>query len=126
MYYVIGFSFDLASALGGAGVMVAAILAVTATSNLALSFPSSQGGIGPFELFAAATLVVLGVQGETAAAYAVALHVALLVPVTLLGLLYLWMGKDSLVRLVRMGEVDASRRGGQDPAEVPARPEEAP
>jgi len=126
MYYVIGFSFDLAPALGGVGAMAAAMLAVTATSNLAVSLPSSQGGIGPFELFAAATLVVLGVQGETAAAYAVALHVALLVPVTLLGLLYLWSGRESLVRLTRLGETDAIRREGPGLAEVPARPKEAP
>lgn len=118
MYYVIGFSFDLPSPLGGVGAMAAAMLAVTATANLAVSLPSSQGGIGPFELFAAATLVVLGVQGEIAAAYAVALHVALLVPVTLLGLLFLWMERDSLVGLLRMGRL------GQ--VEVPAKPEEAP
>ena len=126
MYYLIGFSFDLPSPLGGVGIMVAAMLAVTATSNLATSFPASQGGIGPFELVAAATLVLLGVQGETAAAYAVALHVALLVPVTLLGLLYLWVGKDSLVQLVRMGErgVTVSSEGG--PTEAAPMPEEAP
>jgi len=29
--------------------------------------------------------------------------VALLVPVTLLGLIYLWLGKESLVQLVRLG-----------------------
>lgn len=126
MYYVIGFSFDLSSPLGGAGAMAAAMLAVTAVANLAISLPSSQGGIGPFELFAAATLVVLGVTGETATAYAVVLHIALLVPVTLLGLLYLWMGRESLVRLVRLGVVDTSGRGGHGPAEVPAKPEEAP
>ncbi|MFC1935863.1 lysylphosphatidylglycerol synthase transmembrane domain-containing protein [Chloroflexota bacterium] len=116
MYYVIGFSFDLATPLGGVGAMAAAIVAVTATSNLALSLPSSQGGIGPFELLAAGTLVVLGVRGETAVAYAVVLHVALLVPVTLLGLVYLWTGKESLIRLVRLGEAE----------EVPVRPEESP
>ena len=121
MYYLIGFSFDLASPLGGLGPMAAAIVAVTATSNLALSLPSSQGGIGPFELFAATTLVVLGVQGETATAYAIALHVALLVPVTLLGLLYLWLGGESLVRLVRLGEATASKQEGR---ETPAKSEE--
>ena len=125
MYYVIGFSFDLPSALGGAGAMVAAMLAVTVTSNLATALPSSQGGIGPFEFFAAATLVALGAQGEVATAYALALHVALLVPVTLLGLLYLWVGRDSLVRLVRAGESDASTSGGRNPATGPPRPGEA-
>ena len=123
MYYVIGFSFDLSPALGGAGAMVAAMLAVTVTSNLATALPSSQGGIGPFEFFAAATLVVLGAQDEVAVAYALALHVALLVPVTLLGLLYLWVGRESLVRLVRAEEIGESTSEGRDPAAGPPRPE---
>ena len=103
MYLVIGYGFGLTSPLGGIGVMAVAMLAVAATSNLALTLPASQGGIGPFEFFAAATLVVLGVQQEVAAAYAVVLHVALLVPVTLLGVVYLWAGKESLMRMVRIG-----------------------
>ncbi len=126
MYFAIGFSFDLSSPLGGVGAMLAAMVAVTAISNLAISIPSSQGGIGPFELFAAATLVVLGVKGETAAAYAVVLHIALLVPVTLLGLLYLWTGRESLVRLVRLGMADFSVAGGHGTSEVSAGTEEAP
>ncbi|MBI4200964.1 MAG: flippase-like domain-containing protein, partial [Chloroflexi bacterium] len=107
MYYVIGLSFDLPSALGGAGQAAAVILAVTATANLATAIPSSSGGIGPFEFFAATTLVVLGAKAETAAAYAVALHVALLLPVTIVGLLYLWAGKESLAQLARMGKGEA-------------------
>ena len=126
MYYIIGFSFDLSSSLGGVGTMATAMLAVTATSNLATSFPSSQGGIGPFEFFAASTLVVLGVQGESATAYAFTLHAVLLVPVTLMGILYLWMGRDSLMQLVRLGQGDAVSAGGAGPAELPARSEEAP
>ncbi len=119
MYYLVGLSFGLASPLGGSLSMLWAMLAVTATANLGAALPSSQGGIGPFELFAVATLVVLGVQREAAVAYAVALHVALLVPVTLLGLLYLWTGKESLVQLVRLGTGKAS-------AGLPTRAEEAP
>ncbi len=122
MYYVIGFSFGLDEALGGAWMMVPAMIAVTATSNLATAIPASQGSIGPFELFATGTLVVLGVSGETAAAYALTLHVALLVPVTLAGLVYLWVGKDSLGQLVRMsgkpGDASSGRRQNEHPPEV--------
>ena len=99
--------------------MAAAMLAVVSTSNLGTALPSSQGGIGPFELFAVATLVVLGVQREAAIAYTIVLHVALLVPVTILGLLYLWVGKESLVQLVRLGP-------GNVLAEQPGRAEDAP
>lgn len=119
MYYFVGLSFGLAPSLGGLASMAVAMLAVVSTSNLGTAFPSSQGSIGPFELFAVATLVVLGVGREPAVAYAVVLHVALLVPVTLLGLVYLWMGKESLVQLVRLGT-------GGGPGELPARAGEAP
>ncbi|MBI4338382.1 MAG: flippase-like domain-containing protein [Chloroflexi bacterium] len=123
MYFAVGLAFGLTDYLGGAGSMLAAMLAVTATSNLATSLPSSQGGIGPFELFAAGTLVVLGAPREAATAYAVALHVALLVPVTLLGLAYLWSGKGSLVQMVRLG---ATRRRGATSEDVPLAGGEAP
>ena len=103
MYYVIGHSFDLDQALGGAGMMIVAMIAVTAISNLATALPV-PGGIGPFELFATASLVVLGVEGEVAAAYAIVLHAALLIPITLAGFVYLWLGGDSLGNIVRISE----------------------
>ena len=104
MYYVIGYSFDLAPALGGTGMMVVAMIAVTAISNLATALPASPGAIGPFELFATASLVVLGVGGEVAAAYAIVLHAALLVPITLAGFVYIWLGEDSLGNIIRISE----------------------
>lgn len=104
MYYVIGYSFDLAPALGGPGMMIVAMIAVTAISNLATALPASQGAIGPFELFATSALVVLGVEGAVAAAYAVVLHAALLIPITLAGFVYLWLGEDSLGKIVRISE----------------------
>ena len=104
MYYVIGYSFDLAPALGGPGMMIVAMIAVTAISNLATALPASQGAIGPFELFATSALVVLGVEGTVAAAYAIVLHAALLIPITLAGFVYLWLGEDSLGKIVLMSE----------------------
>ena len=104
MYYIIALSFGLQDSLGGVGGMAAAMLAVTATSNLATSLPAVQGGIGPFEITATATLVLLGTATDVAAAYALALHAALLVPVTLLGLVYLWQDKRSLAQMARAGE----------------------
>ena len=102
MYYIIGIAFDLTSSLGGNAMMVAAMLATTSVSNLATAIPSSQGGIGPFELFGSGVLIVLGVEREVATAYILALHVALLVPVTVLGLVYLWNGDQSLVHMMRL------------------------
>ena len=61
------------------------LAATVAASNLATSVPSSSGAIGPFELLAKETLVLAGFAVSAATAYAVLVHLTLLVPVTILG-----------------------------------------
>ena len=64
---------------------------VGASANLALSIPSSQGGVGPFQWVAKEALLKFGVATNMAAAYALALHVLLVVPVTLAGVVVFWL-----------------------------------
>ena len=104
MLYVIGFSFELQDHFSDQVEMAAVILAVTATSNLATSLPSSQGGIGPFEFFAIGTLVVLGVSAPVATAYTITMHAALLLPVVVVGLATLWWQHVSFRDLSHMGK----------------------
>ena len=112
MFYLIAFSFGLEGEFVSLGILAAAILLTTATSNLATSIPSSQGGVGPFEFFAAATLVFLGVEASLASAYVVVLHIALLAPVTVVGLVYLWAENVSLGQLTRVGGVKRAAPSG--------------
>jgi uncharacterized membrane protein YbhN (UPF0104 family) len=100
MYYILAFSFGLDQVFSMAE-MVGVILLVTSVANLATAVPAAGGGIGAFEVAAAATLTLLGAEGATAGAYTIVVHTALLVPVTLLGLIYLWMDKMSLGQLTR-------------------------
>ena len=86
MYYIVALGFDLQDQLGGPLAMASAILVVTAASNLATALPSSPGSLGPFEALAVLALVFLGVDGETELAYAIVLHLALLLPVIAAGL----------------------------------------
>ena len=100
VFYLVGFSFNL-------DLPVEVWLLTTSTSSLAISLPSSQGGIGPFEFFCARTLALFGVSLATANAYAIVLHAVLLVPFSLLGFYYLWVEGLSL------GEaLGQPRRGG--------------
>jgi uncharacterized protein (TIRG00374 family) len=94
MYYLVGLSFDI-------GEGFAAYLMVAAAANLAITLPSTSGGIGPFELLAKETLTFLGVASATAGAYAVALHGLLLLPVIVAGLFFLWAINLSLGRTLR-------------------------
>ena len=103
MYLLIGYSFGLNHLFSNGGELVAAMLLVTAVANMGLSIPSSPGGIGPFEFFAQGTLVLLGIEEPVASAFAIALHAALLGPVTGLGLIFLWVESVSLAQLTRQG-----------------------
>jgi glycosyltransferase 2 family protein len=101
MYLLIAQGFNL-------GVSPMAILMVTAVANLATIIPSSPGYVGPFEAAVVSVLAgTLGLSRELALSYAVVVHAALYVPVTLLGVLYWWRESYSW-RDVRRAEEMAS------------------
>lgn len=81
--------------------------------NLGTAMPSSQAGIGPFEYFTAQTFIVFGTGAAQAGAFALLVHGVLLVPVVLLGFVYLWAEGLSLRRLVR--EASVKNEGGAGP-----------
>jgi len=57
--------------------------------NLATTIPSAPGYIGTFDAPGIALLEAYGVEGAIAAAYTLVLHVALWLPITLLGGYYM-------------------------------------
>jgi uncharacterized membrane protein YbhN (UPF0104 family) len=57
--------------------------------NLATTIPSAPGYVGTFDWPGIEVLKVFGVEAATAAGYTVVLHVALWLPITLLGFWYL-------------------------------------
>ena len=63
-----------------------AIAFAGAAANFGLFIPSAQAGVGPFQWAAKEALINFGVPSSQAAAYALALHVILVVPVSLAGL----------------------------------------
>jgi uncharacterized protein (TIRG00374 family) len=83
VYMLIGRAFGLHIAFGYFMMCVGA-------GNLAITAPSSQGGIGPFEFFVKQVLISAAVPDAKAAAYGLAVHATILVPATALGLIYLW------------------------------------
>ncbi|MBI3744753.1 MAG: flippase-like domain-containing protein, partial [Chloroflexi bacterium] len=94
MYWMVAQGFHLHVPFHG-------ILLSESTSNLATSVPSTAGGVGPFEYATRVTLEGLNVAKENAAAYAIVLHVALLAPVTVVGLWLMWTFNMSLGELAR-------------------------
>lgn len=101
MYYIIALGFNLQSEFTSVGLMIAGMLVLTSISNLATSIPSSQGSVGPFEFFAVLGLVFLGVNNGVATAYAIVLHLALLLPVIVAGSIHLTIEGISFKELAR-------------------------
>lgn len=83
MYWLIGRAFELDASL-------ITIAFAGAAANVAMSLPSAQGGVGPFQYFATQALLKFDVASGSAAAYALALHLFLVAPVSLVGLVVLW------------------------------------
>ena len=99
MYFLVGEAFGL-------DLPLPVYLLVVAAANVIISAPSTSGGVGPFE-WAAKEVVLIYLVGahaqESAIAYAASLHGLVLVPITLLGLAFLWYYHVPVRRLLRGG-----------------------
>jgi glycosyltransferase 2 family protein len=103
MYLVISIGFGLE-------VGIAAILLVTAVANLATLIPSSPGYVGPFEAGVLLALVgAVGIQRELALSFAIVVHAALYLPITLWGLGYWWRESLSWRDIQRISTEDEER-----------------
>lgn len=71
-----------------------ALMLMNGIVNLATTIPSAPGYVGTFDAPGIAVLQAFGVEGGLAASYTLVLHVALWLPITVLGLYY--FGKESL------------------------------
>ena len=67
-----------------------ALMLMNGIVNLATTIPSAPGYVGTFDAPGIAVLAAYNVPRATAAAYTLVLHIALWVPITLLGAYYLW------------------------------------
>jgi len=89
IFFIVGRAFDIQEGFG-------TYLLLTAASNLSLSIPVSQGGLGPFEFAVRQTLIFSGVASPLATAYALTVHAVFLIPMITLGLISLWLVGPSL------------------------------
>jgi glycosyltransferase 2 family protein len=82
VYWIVmrAFNFDLP---------YAAALLVVGTVNLAGLLPAAPGNVGVYEFFVTAVLTTLGIAAESAAAYAIVVHIVIWLPVTLAGFVLL-------------------------------------
>ena len=95
MYYILTFSFNLP-------LPFYALMLTAAVANLGTLVPSSPGYVGTFDALAVFALLLFlnaDTYRNVAVSYTVLLHVALLVPITILGLYYWWRFNLSLSKV---------------------------
>lgn len=76
-----------------------AYLLAVSVANLGTMIPSSPGYVGTFDALVARSLAFFGIGDAVALAYAFALHLAIWLPPTVIGLFYLWRYNLRLNRL---------------------------
>ncbi|BCX04986.1 MAG: TIGR00374 family protein [Candidatus Roseilinea sp.] len=81
-YVSVAWAFDLALPFGG-------LMLVNGLSNLFTIIPGAPGAVGTFDAGGMLGMRALGVEDSLAAAYVLTLHVALWLPVTLLGAFFM-------------------------------------
>ena len=99
-----GFPFGIQDAHDGPAQMAVTMVLVTSVTNIGGSVPAAPGGLGLFEIIARETLVFStldAVDRTVAAGFAVVVHAVILLPMIILGQVFLWAGHVSLRRLSR-------------------------
>ncbi len=100
MYYALAIGFGIVKPYG-------VYVLATALANLVTILPSTPGYVGVFDAPVKYVLTLFGVDPNVAASYTLVLHIALIVPVTLLGFFYAWRAGFSLTQLSHPGGVSA-------------------
>ena len=119
MILLIALGFDIDNSLNHTGEFVAVILLFTAIANLAGILPATAGGLGPFEFFGALTLTSVGIPEAEAGIFVLTAHIALLLPVTVLGFVVLLLDRVSLGTLIKNSRLFNTRRNNKNREETP-------
>ena len=120
LFFLIGLSFGLHHVYDSPVEMAVAMVLVTSIANIGSSVPLGPGGLGMFEWVARETLVLLplaAVDTSLATAYVAVVHASLLLPMIVLGQVFLWTQHVSLRSLSRAGR-SPSRGPGRRPSEM--------
>ena len=111
LFVLVGYSFGFHEIYDSVPDLIIAMVLVTAIANIGASIPAAPGGIGLFELIARETLVLLplaAIDRAVAGGYVAVVHASLLLPMIVLGQVFLWSEHVSLRSLTRRGQEDSS------------------
>lgn len=111
LFFLVGYSFGFHEIYDSIPDMIVGMILVTAIANIGASIPAAPGGIGLFELIARETLVLAPfavIDRAVAGGYVAIVHASLLIPMIVLGLIFLWSDHVSFRNISRLGKSDVS------------------
>ncbi|HSA34122.1 MAG TPA: lysylphosphatidylglycerol synthase transmembrane domain-containing protein [bacterium] len=85
----------------GVQMPVIAYLLMLVTVNMGMLIPSTPGGLGVFQFAVVKSLEIFAVMTTLGMAVALVLHMAQIVPVTIIGIIWLWRNHVSIASLER-------------------------
>ena len=107
VFWIMAFPFGIHETHADLWEMAANMVLVTSITNIGASVPAAPGGLGLFEIIARETLVLSplsAAERPAAAGFAVVVHAVILLPMIILGQVFLWTAHVSLRRLSREGQ----------------------
>lgn len=104
MWLTVALSMDLGLKAFALDVPIHASLVLLVVVSLALMIPSGPGFAGTFEAAVIGTLLLMNIDKERAASYAIMYHATQFVPITALGFYYLWKARLTLGSVTHRSE----------------------
>lgn len=74
---------------------------IMAVANFAIMAPSTSGGVGPFEFFGVAIMLLFSFQKEIAVTYIVLIHSMILLPIIFLGIIFVFTEGLNFNKLIK-------------------------
>jgi len=74
---------------------------IMAVANFAIMTPSTSGGVGPFEFFGVAIMLLFSFQKEIAVTYIILIHSMILLPIIFLGIIFVFTEGLNFNKLIK-------------------------
>lgn len=83
---------------------------VMAVANFAIMAPGTPGGVGPFEFFGVAIMLLFAYPKEEAAAYVFLVHIMILLPIIILGVIFMFAEGFNFSKLINEKEKEEKEK----------------
>lgn len=83
---------------------------IMAVANFAIMMPSTPGGVGPFEFFGVGIMLLFAYPKEEAAAYVFIVHMMILIPIIILGLIFMFSEGLNFTKLMNEKEKEETEK----------------